>query len=110
MSQLKPCPFDGGKAVKGICTVWCAECDASNYDGDDIDEAIAAWNKRVPSEEMAGAFEKCAKIAEEPRIMILTKANIEDGMLDDDHPVIRARAQMREEIAAAIRAAGEGSK
>lgn len=49
------------------------------------------------------AIEDAALEAEKPRTMILTKENIEDGMLDDAHPVIRARAQMRSEIAAAIR-------
>lgn len=67
--------------------------------------------QRVRAEARAGAFEEAALEAEKPRIMLLTKESIEDGILSDEHPVIKARAQMRKEIAKALRikaAEGEG--
>lgn len=48
--SLRECPFCGGKAVKGICGVWCEKCHATPRNGDNVEEAIAAWNRRVPSE------------------------------------------------------------
>lgn len=48
-------------------------------------------------------LEEAAVEAEKPRIMLLTHDQIADGILSDDHPVIRARKQMRTEIAAALR-------
>lgn len=55
-------------------------------------------------EARAKAFEEAAKEAEMPRLMLLTREQIEGGILSDDHLIIKARAQMRKEIAAAIRA------
>jgi len=54
MSELKPCPFCGGKAETTRCwtghyQVWCTQCAAvqmgSFYDSEA--EAIEAWNKRA---------------------------------------------------------------
>lgn len=64
---------------------------------------VDSFLSSLVDEARADERERCAKIAEEPRVMFLTKDNIEDGMLDDNHPVIKARAQMRKEIAAALR-------
>lgn len=60
----------------------------------------------------AQAFEEAAIEAELPRLMILRREDIENGMLEDGHPVIKARAVMRSEIAKALhkRAAAERAK
>lgn len=50
-------------------------------------------------ESAAEAFEEAAKEAWEPQMVLLTRADIADGMLDDKHPVIVARRVMRESIA-----------
>jgi hypothetical protein len=54
MSELKPCPFCGGKANCSKHFVFCTVCHAeSDWLGDD-GAAIAAWNRRAPGWE-AGA-------------------------------------------------------
>lgn len=67
-------------------------------------------------EREAMIWEEAAKEALEPRVMLLTHAQMADGILNDDHPIIRARKQMRQEIhdaflakAAARRAGKEGA-
>ena len=56
MTKLLPCPFCKGKAfaVDGCTTwrprTWCEKCGASIYT-DTLEEAIAAWNRRVGSDE-----------------------------------------------------------
>jgi len=60
MTELKPCPFCGGKAKKSVGeeleewvgTVWCTKCQAEViYIGDDEEDAmqgvIAKWNRRA---------------------------------------------------------------
>lgn len=58
----------------------------------------------------ADALDSAAFEAGKERIMILTKENIEDGMLDDQHPVIRARKQMRNEIVRALSAMADACR
>ncbi len=58
MTDLKPCPFCGGKAVvepEGfiVCGYWvkCSKCGIEqNTPYEMADEAIAAWNRRVCDE------------------------------------------------------------
>lgn len=54
MTELKPCPFCGGKAVKVVdeifeklCGVKCFNCDAMIDAKFDFDEAVKRWNRRV---------------------------------------------------------------
>lgn len=56
MKELKPCPFCGGKAAKGIPwvatadrTFWieCSECGAETAAHDNEKSAAEAWDKRV---------------------------------------------------------------
>ena len=63
---LKPCPFCGGKAkihnavefasetAKLIfgkrCGVHCTKCSVATMPYDSLDDAIAAWNRRVEAE------------------------------------------------------------
>lgn len=58
-------------------------------------QIIAAFGLQCAAE----AWEEAAKEAFEPQFVLLTKADIADGMLDDKHPVISARRVMRENIA-----------
>lgn len=50
----------------------------------------------------ADAFEEAAAEAATERIMFLTEENIKSGMLEDSHPIIKARKQMRSEIYKAL--------
>lgn len=51
MTELKPCPFCGSEDLecedkKHIAAIYC-DCDAMMGYFDTIEEAIAAWNRRV---------------------------------------------------------------
>lgn len=51
MSELKPCPFCGGRAkltvwTASATTVGCADCGA-HFDTRTKAEAVAAWNARA---------------------------------------------------------------
>ncbi|MGR3292522.1 MAG: Lar family restriction alleviation protein [Candidatus Scalindua sp.] len=47
--KLKPCPFCGGKAQRGIMNVWCENCGVeTRLDSDASQEEIAErWNRRA---------------------------------------------------------------
>lgn len=51
MSELKPCPFCGGKAecftVNSASWVYCTDCRCETWVCDTPEEAIAAWNRRA---------------------------------------------------------------
>lgn len=60
MNELKPCPFCGSEATinhKVVLETWIVECSNIScpasymigYDYDTEEEAIEAWNKRVPT-------------------------------------------------------------
>ena len=58
-TELKPCPFCGGKArlheiASTYHVLWryvmCDNCLTSNDNYSTEEEAIAAWNRRVPDE------------------------------------------------------------
>ena len=46
--ELKPCPFCGGEAVRGMLSVWCSKCGVeTEKDGDATkEELIEKWNTR----------------------------------------------------------------
>lgn len=46
----------------------------------------------------AEAWEAAAIEARKPRTIFLTHSDVMDGMLSEDHPTLKIRAQMREEI------------
>jgi Lar family restriction alleviation protein len=65
MSELKPCPFCGGKADIDAPTgsrndrlVYCKTCFASIC-GDATPDAIAAWNRRAASAQSGGGKDAC---------------------------------------------------
>ena len=62
------------------------------------------WLARHDAEIKMVAFEEAAKEALEPQTMLLTHAQVIDGITSDDHPVIVARKQMRECVARRLRA------
>ncbi len=68
------------------------------------------WIEKTKLIIRADAFDAAAFEAGKDRVMILSKENIEDGMLSDDHPVIRARKQMRNEIVSALKSLAEASR
>lgn len=85
--------------ARGLCPLGVLEHVSQNapcYDCGRIADAL--------KESIANAYNEAAIEAEKDRIMLLTKKQIADGILDDDHLIIRARKQMRREIAAALRA------
>jgi Lar family restriction alleviation protein len=55
-TELKPCPFCGGVACKGIrlplhgedmkYKISCSDCNVQTFEEIDIDKAIEAWNRR----------------------------------------------------------------
>lgn len=55
MTELKPCPFCGGEAYIGFESrfpaldngVFCTECPAKMVFGENMDEVIKTWNRRV---------------------------------------------------------------
>ena len=54
---LLPCPFCGGRGeVGGIPWVECQACEASGPQAETEEAAIAAWNRRAHSAEIAGAL------------------------------------------------------
>lgn len=63
------------------------------------DQALAD----VVEKAKASGLEEAAEEALKPRAMLLTHAQVADGILSDDHPTLRIRKQMREEIAEALR-------
>ena len=65
----------------------------------DVRELISQSAPHALEEVRARVWEEAATEAEKPRTMFLTKADVLDGISSDDHPVIRARAQIRKEIA-----------
>lgn len=113
-SALKPCPFDGGKASlywtddnNPQAYFCCDSCGASTGSMKDKTGAIEVWNRRpAPSESEAvrAAYLDAAREAREPQVMILTHKDVADGILNDNHPVILARKQMREDIAKRLEA------
>ena len=68
MSELKPCPFCGGKDIRLLtsmfdCDIWCSNCGASVFrearkthnciaenKKDAQTKAVRAWNRRVDNE------------------------------------------------------------
>lgn len=71
--------------------LWSFLVDTDFHNGRNL---VAAFGRECA----AGAFRESAKESLESQIMVLTHENIEDGMLDDGHPVIVARRVMRENI------------
>lgn len=55
---LLPCPFCGGRGEVGGLIPWveCQACEASGPQAETEDAAIAAWNTRTHSAEIAGAL------------------------------------------------------
>lgn len=47
---LAPCPFCGGKAIRGMASVWCANCGATTRRDFDFskEEVALVWNRRAP--------------------------------------------------------------
>ena len=50
--SLKPCPFDGGKAIftedgEGFDVVACTSCDAQMSRCINWEDVVESWNKRV---------------------------------------------------------------
>lgn len=47
-SELLPCPFCGGSAVRGIFNVWCDNCKVATREDVDatLEQIIASWNTR----------------------------------------------------------------
>lgn len=46
--ELLPCPFDGGKAARGMFSIWCETCGVETRSDSSAtsEEIIAAWNTR----------------------------------------------------------------
>lgn len=57
---LLPCPFCGGRGEVGGLIPWveCQACEASGPQAETEEAAIAAWNTRTHSAEIAGALEQ----------------------------------------------------
>lgn len=51
MTELKPCPFCGGKNIRltcwGLYRCWCVDCLSQTADCISEKEAIEAWNRRA---------------------------------------------------------------
>lgn len=47
--ELKPCPFCGGKAIRGMFNIWCERCGAETRQDVDASEKkiIKVWNRRA---------------------------------------------------------------
>lgn len=75
MSDLKPCPFCGGRAEKEghddlpLGRVKCRNCQIHTMWYANIDDAASVWNTRADSAALAAAVqaerEACARVAEE---------------------------------------------
>lgn len=62
MIELKPCPFCGGEGKvffndeacyhggKGTYYIVCAECASRGKNGNDEQQAIEAWNRRISND------------------------------------------------------------
>lgn len=85
------CP--GGHILQGPWEGDKDHCDSCDVDG--LREEVRTIRNTT--------LEEAAVEAEKTRIMLLTREQIADGILKDDHPVVRARKQMRAEVAKAIR-------
>ena len=113
-SALKPCPANFTEAYgKDAEAYWMA----ARFARECLDFTLEPWaeelrlmvgwfNRRAPSESEAvrAAYLDAAREAREPQVMILTHKDVADGILNDNHPVILARKQMREDIAKRLEA------
>ena len=61
-SELKPCPFCGGRASKDPAAEWvqCEECGATGAAWQGQKEAIEAWNRRALSAQQPEAVATCS--------------------------------------------------
>lgn len=71
-TELLPCPFCGGYPVASDRTIWCPNRDCwgpnvENYAN--MDDAIAAWNRRVPSSELL-ELREAVKPADDPESIL----------------------------------------
>lgn len=81
MTSLAPCPFCGSSKAEpfksefpgqgDVWTVFCNDCESEGPHHAHHDQAVAAWNNRLPSSAAlerqglgAGLIEECAKIAD----------------------------------------------
>ena len=76
--NLLPCPFCGGRAIKGMFNVWCHDCDAMTaLDSSATSEQItAAWNTRVSANEA-----RIKRLEEALRSITMIAGNLSDETL-----------------------------
>lgn len=79
---LLPCPFCGGRGEVGGLIPWveCQSCGASGPQAETEEAAIAAWNTRAHSAEIAGAL----RDAERWRAILIDTAGNLRRMKDDE--------------------------
>lgn len=72
MNDLKPCPFcDGIARIREMPTfvhVGCDSCHAAGPAHRTLEQAVAAWNRRVPQSRLAAQLRECAETLGADRI------------------------------------------